>query len=208
MIVLNESANINDCVDLAADILNKDGTILTPTDTVYGLVCLPSSLKAIEAIYEMKQRPLTARLPIIVADKQQAKQELPLIWNEAADALAEHYWPGALTLAFGIRTNDLDWLEGREEAGVRAPDHLFIQMLARKVGPFLMTSANRHGVDTPHTAEGALLSLTKAPSLVIDGGTLSGAPSTLVNVNLPQPVIERHGSIPDALINQVLYENK
>lgn len=206
--MFDESTDIRDYVDLAAKILREDGTILTPTDTVYGLVCLPSSPKAIQTIYEMKQRPLTARLPIIAADKRQAEQELPLIWNDAANALADHLWPGALTIAFGIRNNDLDWLEGREEAGIRVPDFPFIQMLAKKVGPLLMTSANLHGKGTPHTAEGALASLTKCPQLVIDGGTLSGAPSTLVNVNLSVPAIERSGSIPDEVIKKVLYENK
>ena len=44
------------------------------------------------------------------------------------------------------------------------------------------------------------------PSFIIDGGTLSGAPSTLVNVNLPKPVIERNGSISVQEIKKVLYD--
>lgn len=153
----------------------------------------------------MKERPVQRHLPIIVADWQQAKSELPIVWNQPARKLAERFWPGALTIACGIIENDVKWLEGRVEVGIRVPDHIYIQKLARKMGPLLMTSANRHGEDTPHTIEGALGSLVIAPSLAIDGGLLSGAPSTLVNVNLPEPKVERVGSIPESEIERVVY---
>jgi len=54
--------------------------------------------------------------------------------------------------------------------------------------------------------EGALLALTAPPAIALDGGLLSGAPSTLVNVNLPVPVIERDGAIPNNEIERVLYD--
>lgn len=195
---------IDELVDHSAEILYHDGVILTPTDTVYGLVCLPSSGIAIQKIFEMKGRPESRHLPIIAADWQQARDGLPTVWNEAARRLAERFWPGALTLALGLKENDVKWLEGRVEAGVRVPDHVYIRRLARKVGPFFMTSANRHGEDTPHTLEGALGSLITPPSLAVDGGVLSGAPSTLVNVNLPKPRVERVGSIPESEIVRVM----
>ena len=192
-------------VDYSAELLFNNGVILTPTDTVYGLICLPTSDVAIKKIFEMKERPVNRHLPIIVADWQQAESELPIVWNQAARKLADRFWPGALTIACGVTKNDMKWLEGRVEVGIRVPDHIYIQKLARKMGPLLMTSANRHGEDTPHTIEGALGSLATAPSLAIDGGLLSGAPSTLVNVNLPEPKVERVGSIPDSEIARVIY---
>lgn len=205
---LVEDGDLNKCVELSADILKNDGVLLTPTDTVYGLVCLPSSPIAINKIFYMKERPLNTRLPIIVADIAQAKYELPLIWNNYATVLAETFWPGALTLACGIKANNINWLEGRVEAGIRIPDFPFIQKLARELGPLLMTSANRHGERTPHTVEGALMSLTERPDFVINGGTLSGAPSTLVNVNMPSPTIERIGCISAEEIKRVLHDFK
>lgn len=191
-------------VEYAASILRDGGVVLTPTDTVYGLICIPQSECAVQTIFEMKQRPLTQGLPIIAANQEQAEKELPVVWNDNARLLASHFWPGAMTIACGIRENDMEWLAGREEAAIRVPDYLFVQELAKKLGPLLMTSANRHGIATPHTAEGALGSLAFPPALVIDGGLLSGAPSTLVNVNCPKPVIERAGSIPKTEIERLL----
>lgn len=203
-ISLKEITDLDKLVDYSAELLCGNGVILTPTDTVYGLICMPASDIAIKKIFEMKGRPVQRHLPIIVADWQQAKAELPVIWNPSARRLAERFWPGALTIACGIRKNDVKWLEGRAEVGIRVPDHVYIQKLARKMGPLLMTSANRHGEDTPHTIEGALGSLISAPSLAIDGGVLSGAPSTLVNVNLPEPKVERVGCISESEIEKVV----
>ena len=201
---LTDTADIDEAVRQTAAVLSDGGVVLTPTDTVYGLVCLLGSLEAVETIFAMKQRPSGWRLPVIVADLSQAENDLPLIWNDAARILARTYWPGTLTIACGVQKNVEGLLEGRVEAAIRAPKYLFIQTLARTLGPLLMTSANRHGDDTPHTMEGALMVLTTPPALAIDGGLLNGAPSTLVNVNLPVPVIERVGVIPANEIEEVL----
>lgn len=202
---LEKITDLDKLVDCSAELLHDNGVILTPTDTVYGLICLPDSDIAIKKIFEMKGRPVQRHLPIIVADWQQAKAELPIVWNQPARRLAEKFWPGALTIACGVRENNVKWLEGRVEVGIRVPDHVYIQKLAKKMGPLLMTSANRHGKDTPHTLEGALGCLTTAPSLAIDGGLLNGAPSALVNTNLPKPIVERAGLIPESEIERVIY---
>lgn len=205
---LADSLDFHVVVEFVASILRNDGVVLVPTDTVYGLICIPQSARAINDIYRMKQRPTNWRLPIIVANQNQAQNELPLAWNTAANSLAQEFWPGALTIACGIRENNIAWLAGRSEAGIRAPDSPLIQALAEKLGPLLMTSANRHGDETPHSLEGALTSLAFQPTLAINGGILSGAPSTLVNVNLPKPVIERIGTIPKNEIERVLYNDR
>jgi len=204
-ISLENVTDLDKLVDYSAELLCDNGVILTPTDTVYGLICLPTSDIAIKKIFEMKGRPINRHLPIIVADWKQAESELPIVWNQPARKLADKFWPGALTLACGIMENNVKWLEGRVEVGIRVPNHIYIQKLARKMGPLFMTSANKHGEDTPHTMEGALGNLTIAPSLVIDGGLLSGVPSTLVNVNLPEPKVERVGFIPESDIERIIY---
>ncbi len=191
-------------VACAAAVLRGGDVVLAPTDTVYGLLCLPESRNAVDRIFAMKQRPSDRRLPVIVADLEQAEKELPLILSPAARSLARAFWPGAVTIACGVRQDAGGWLAGRDEAAVRAPNHHIIQALARLLGPLLMTSANRHGDSTPHTMEGAIGVLAAPPALALDGGTLSGAPSTLVNVNLTVPDVERAGVIPTTEIERVL----
>ena len=200
---LADATDIERAAALAVESLRDGNVILIPTDTVYGLVCLPSR-DAADRIHAMKQRPADRRLPIIVADLDQGVETLPLDWTPAARELARAFWPGAVTIACGVKPGAGGWLTGRDEAAVRAPAHPLVQSIARTVGPFLMTSANRHGEETPHTVEGALGVLAMPPALAVDGGTLSGAPSTLVNVNLPTPVVEREGVVPATEIARVL----
>lgn len=201
---LADAADVEHAATLAAESLRGSGVVLLPTDTVYGLMCLPTRPEAVRAIYAMKQRPSDRRLPIIVADFDQGVRTLALDWNAPARALARAFWPGAVTLACPVLPDAGGWLAGRDEAAVRAPRHALVQALARELGPLLMTSANRHKAATPHTVDGALGDLAEPPALALDGGTLSGAASTLVNVNLPQPVVEREGLIPSSAIEAVL----
>lgn len=201
---LRLAADAHSSVSLAVESLRDGGVVLLPTDTVYGLICMPTSSDAVERIYAMKQRPPDRRLPIIIADLEQGLRTLPLYWTVPARALARAFWPGPLTIACGVEHQAEGWLRGRDEAAVRAPKHAVVQELARALGPLLMTSANLHGSTTPHTMEGALEVLAMPPSVALDGGELSGAPSTLVNVNLPTPVVEREGIVPSMEIARVL----
>ena len=201
---LADADDVRQAVTLAAESLRDSGVVLLPTDTVYGLMCLPTRPEAVHAVYAMKQRPADRRLPIIVADLDQGIRVLPLDWSAPALALAGAFWPGAVTIACRVLPDAADWLAGRDEAAVRAPRHALVQALARELGPLLMTSANRHKAATPHTVDGALGDLAEPPGLALDGGTLSGASSTLVNVNLPRPVVEREGVVPSAAIEEVL----
>jgi L-threonylcarbamoyladenylate synthase len=186
------------------DALHAGGVVLLPTDTVYGLACLPSRPEAVALVYAMKDRPHDRRLPIIVADGDHAQAQLPLRWTPAARALADAFWPGALTIAFGLEPSPIAWLAGRDEAGLRAPADAFVQDLARAVGPFLMTSANRSGGAMSPTIDEILGQLLSPPALAVDSGQLEVVSSTLVNTNLPEPVIEREGVISAASIATVL----
>jgi L-threonylcarbamoyladenylate synthase len=191
-------------IDAVLAALLAGGVVVVPTDTVYGLMCLPRFDEAARSIFAMKQRPADRRLPIIVADAGQARRDLPLRWTATADALATAFWPGALTIACGTRPPLPPWLAGRDEVAVRAPAHGLVQGLARRAGPLLMTSANRHGAPTPNSVHDVLADLAAAPALAVDGGRLTGASSTLVNTNLPAPEIERDGAIPAGEIEAIL----
>jgi len=179
------------------------GVVLIPTDTVYGLAALPTRPDAVARIYELKHRPRERRLPVIVEDAEQVRA-LGLEWPESADRLAAAFWPGALTIAVGVRTPAVDWLAGRDEVGLRAPASELALAIARATGPFLMTSANMSGQATHPALADVLASLDGSPDVAIDGGELGAVSSTLVNTNLPEPVIERQGAIPAADIEAVL----
>lgn len=90
---LMKVSDSKELIEYAASVLRDGGVVLTPTDTVYGLLCMPESARAVQMIFEMKQRPFSQRLPIIVASREQAEEVLPVEWNIHAGKLADAFWP-------------------------------------------------------------------------------------------------------------------
>jgi L-threonylcarbamoyladenylate synthase len=107
---------------------------------------------------------------------------------DVALRLAHRFWPGPLTIV-------LKRLEGDGTLGVRCPGHDFLRVLAGRVGPLSVTSANRHGEATPATVDEVLEVLTGPVPLAIDGGPCDGVASTVVDATGTELVIIRAGPI-------------
>jgi L-threonylcarbamoyladenylate synthase len=187
-----------------ADCLRDGGVVLIPTDTVYGLAVHPERKDAAERLFAMKRRPGGRNLPIMVA----SLDDIPALGveiTEPARRLFDAFAPGPLTVAMGLRPGAAPWwLDGRVEIGVRVPDDKDLLALLSEVGPLLVTSANVHAQATPESVPEILDALDGEPDIVIDAGVRPVVPSTLVNCNLPEPVIERSGLVSDDEIHRVL----
>jgi len=194
-----------DALDQICGVLLGGGVVLLPTDTVYGLAVHPTRDDAVARLFAMKRRPRGRNLPIMVASVAQL-DELGAVMTDEARRLMEAFLPGPLSVALGLRPGDApSWLSGRVEIAIRIPaDEQLLDVLA-VAGPLLVTSANISDEATPPSVEEILAMLDGRPDAGIDGGSrLGGVPSTLVNCNLPTPVIERVGAISSDEIVTVL----
>lgn len=185
-----------DALDEAAVALEEGRAVVLPTDTVYGLAASPAVPGATEQLFALKARSERQPLAVLVADEAQART----LWAEvpvAVGRLLGRAWPGPLTvvLARSASARGYDLGGDGETVGVRYPDHPAVQALARRVGPLAVTSANRSGEPTPTTAGAAAASLTDDVTLVLDGGELSGAPSTVVDCRTDPWTVLREGPI-------------
>ncbi len=193
-----------DALGAAAKALRAGQVVLVPTDTVYGLAAMPERPEAVERIYLAKRRPDHLALPVLAASLGQVR-ELGVQFPDAATILAARWWPGPLTMAFGFSDSGTStrpqWLIGREEVAVRIPANDFLLALMRDTGVLLVTSANRHGEPTSPSAGEAGGRVAPHVDLVIDAGTLTAVPSTLVNVHAPGAVVEREGAITAAAVS-------
>jgi L-threonylcarbamoyladenylate synthase len=188
---------------MVAAALERGGVAVIPTDTVYGLVCLPSWPEAVQRVFALKRRPPELRLPVIVGSQADV-DSLGVEFGDAATRATAAFWPGALTIVVGVGEPKVDWLAGRDEVAIRMPESDLVRSLTALVGPFLMTSANAHGGRTQSSLRVVLLDLAGEPDVVVDGGPLSVVSSTLVNFNLPEPAVEREGAVPTAAVMDVL----
>lgn len=190
-----------------ADKLAAGAVIVLPTETVYGLAVRPDRPAAIERVFELKGRPQTMNLPVIIGAVGQL-ETLGVDYDPAARRLTHRFWPGPLTIVMGFdpRSPRPAWLEGRAEVAIRLPGHELLRQVALAAGPILVTSANSHGAGPQREAAEAVRSLLGSADLVVDGGTLTPTPSTIVNTRLSPPKIERLGAISATEISDALGE--
>lgn len=176
-----------------------------PTDTVYGLGTPVDDLAAVERLYQIKGRPRSLGIPLLLAgleDMERVCRDVPRVaWR-----LAEHFWPGALTLILWRQPWVSDLVTGgRPTVAVRLPDHPLPQELARRLGrPLAATSANRSGAVAPVTAAAVQEQLGGRIPLILDGGTCAaGTASTIVDLTVEPPNLLRLGPISLTEIREV-----
>jgi L-threonylcarbamoyladenylate synthase len=199
------SADILRQVERGIAILKSGGLIAFPTDTVYGLGACADLTPAVERVYNVKQRPRSVALPLLLANTAQIS-EVSYPVPEAARLLTEHFLPGALTLVLpspgpmaAIVT------AGAATVAVRVPAHPIPVALIEGVGvPIIGTSANLSGQPSSLTAKDVRAQLGDRVDLVIDGGRCPGGQeSTIVDVTGEVPLVLREGAIPVAELRRV-----
>lgn len=190
----------------AAAALADGAVVALPTDTVYGLAVDPTQPDAVARLFECKGRPTDVPIPILVAGRAQ----VVLVSGElevAAQAMADRFWPGPLTLVVPRRTGFSVDLGGpaaaRQTVGVRLPDHPVVVALCELLGPLAVSSANRHGAPPATTALEVVQAFVDSdqPEVVLDGGTCDGVPSTVVECRGPAARCLREGALPWAMLH-------
>jgi L-threonylcarbamoyladenylate synthase len=82
---------------------------------------------------------------------------------------------------------------------VRCPDDAFVRRLALELGPIAATSANVAGEPTLTTAASVAAAFPEL-TLVVDGGSLEGEASTVVDATVDPPVVRREGPVSAAAL--------
>jgi L-threonylcarbamoyladenylate synthase len=128
-------------------------------------------------------------------------------WPDAAEALAEAFWPGPLTLILPRAANVPDEVTGGQDTvGLRVPAHPVAQALLRAFeGGVAAPSANRFGRLSPTTAAHVREEFGDAVPIVLDGGECEiGLESTIVDLSTDTPRILRPGKISRPEIEEVI----
>lgn len=185
----------------ACEHLRAGGLVILPTDTVYGIGCNAADAGAVERLLAVKGRGRQMPPPVLVADPADLTGIVAQV-PEAARALMEAFWPGALTLILEAdETLTWDLGETGGTLAVRMPAHELALNLLRRSGPLAVTSANPTGAppatdaasaraafpgrvrDLEELAPGSAGSARCEDILLLDGGATPGpVPSTIVTL--------------------------
>ncbi len=189
--------NINVQIENGIGILKNGGIIAFPTDTVYCLAARYDSIESLERIYEIKQRPHSLALPVMVANKEQIGQVVDYI-SDMALHFINKYMPGPITLIMpkGESVDDII-TNGKETIAVRIPEHQMTIELIKGTGvPLAATSANISGKYSNVSAKNVIKQIGEKVDLIIDNGKCPiGVVSTIIDVTGQLPVILREGAI-------------
>ena len=183
-------------LDEAVNALARGGLVVLPTDTVYGVGADAFTPAAVQALLDAKGRGRQMPPPVLMPDVRTLDglaRDVP----EAARALAEAFWPGALTIIVHAQPS-LAWDLGETHGTValRVPDHPLALALLRRTGPLAVSSANLTGQPSAVTAQEAAEQLGESVPVFLDGGPTPGpVPSTIVDATGDRLRVVRLGSI-------------
>lgn len=202
-------------LQLAAQIINAGGVIVVPTDTVYGVACDPFNEAAVAKIYQLKRRPRTKALQILMSSVSDL-EKLGLYLPNPLDVLAEKFLPGGYSpiarakkdsVATRLATlckADESSEQSQATQGVRVPDCPELMKILRVTGPLAASSANRSGNESADSVEEAFAAFGDEIPLYLNAGpTRSHVASTVVGADSADAdgiVILREGVISEEQI--------
>jgi L-threonylcarbamoyladenylate synthase len=160
------------------------GVALFPADTVYGLACDPGSEEAVRRLYALKGRPAGKPAAVLFFRLEPAFAALPEL-GARTRALLRRLLPGGVTALLPNPARRFPLACGPDPAtlGLRVPAlHEPVAALAGVSVPVLQSSANAAGGPDARRLDDVPAAIRRGADLVLDGGELPGAPSTVVDL--------------------------
>lgn len=190
------------------ELLNLDGLIIYPTDTVYGVGGKMDSLTALKKIYEAKSRNFSSPLIALVSSIDRVEEIAYMELNrEKIEKLMRAFWPGGLTIILKKRESVPGiMVSNGETVGVRMPNHPIALKIIESVGGILpTTSANISGEATPRSYKELSEEFKSRVEVVVDGGECPiGTESTIIDMSREEIRILRAGAISKEEIEKVI----
>ena len=191
--------SVVDGIEESIKVIEENGVIVFPTDTVYGLICDAENEKAVEKLFKIKKRPKGKPISIFVKDIKMAK-EFAVI-NRKQERFFKKVWPGTITAVLKPKKNlPLNISQGKNTIGVRIPDHKLILKLIKKINiPLAQSSANISGRPASTKIRDILKQFKNKknqPDLILDAGNLKPSEaSTVVDLTGKELKVLRKGDL-------------
>jgi len=178
-------------VEKAGAILKSGGTILYPTDTIWGIGCDATRPESVKNIYQIKQRTDSKSMLVLVNGITMLEEYIESIPAQALELIEKTkkpttiIYPGARKLASNLLASD-------GSIGIRLTSDIFCSLLIEFTGfPLVSTSANISGEQAPSSFQKILSPIHQQVDYVVNwrqDETTASAPSAIIK-------LEKDGSI-------------
>jgi len=180
-----------------AEILNKDGIVIIPTDTIYAMACKLDSKKAIEKMVKLSgKRTEKINFSLLCSDLSHLS-DYTTVLSKSVFRLMKNNLPGAFTFILNANKNVTRYFDSTKKTiGIRVPDNIVAQQLILVVNSPLVVSTIHDDDDIVEymTDPEAIYEKFKYKiDAVLDAGTGGNIPSTIIDCTLQEPLIMREG---------------
>jgi tRNA threonylcarbamoyl adenosine modification protein (Sua5/YciO/YrdC/YwlC family) len=179
------------------EILQKDGVIIVPTDTIYAMACKLDSKKAIEKMTRISgKKSEKINFSLLCADLSHIS-EYTAVLDKQLFRLVKNNLPGPFTFILHANKQVTKWFDSNKKTiGIRVPENVIVQTLVRELGIPLVVATIHHDdeiVQYMTDPEEIHEKFENRVDLVIDGGPGGNEPSTIIDCTDTEPVIIREG---------------
>ncbi|NRB60343.1 MAG: threonylcarbamoyl-AMP synthase [Winogradskyella sp.] len=183
-------------IQKVVDVLKRGGLVIYPTDTVYGLGCDITNIKALERIARIKGVKLEkSNFSFICKDLSNLSDYVKQI-DTSTFKILKRALPGAYTFILPGSKNLPNPFKKRKTVGIRVPNNSIILSLVEVLGNPIVSTSIRDDDDILEYTTDPELILEKWENLVdivIDGGYGGNEASTIIDLSENEPIIVREG---------------
>jgi tRNA threonylcarbamoyl adenosine modification protein (Sua5/YciO/YrdC/YwlC family) len=179
------------------ELLNRDGVIILPTDTIYAMACRLDSKKAIERMAKISgKKAEKVNFSLICSDLSNIADFTSVI-DKSVFRLLKNNLPGPFTFILKANNNVTRYFSGNKKTiGIRVPDNVIAQTLIRELGIPLVVTTIHHDdeiLEYMTDPEEIYEKFRHEMDVVIDGGPGGNVPSTIVDCSGDEIEIVREG---------------
>lgn len=183
-------------IDKICEVINNGGIVITPTDTIYGIMGDALNENVIRKVFEIKKRPFNKSLLLLMDSFEMVEQYTEEI-SEKERLLMDRYWPGLVT--FILKKNDkVSELitSGNDTVGIRIPNNKDLLEIIRRLNrPVISTSANITGTEVITSTQLLEKDLIDNIDYIEDGGEVDSESSTIIKIEDNKLVVLREGKL-------------
>ncbi len=179
------------------DIVNNNGVIIIPTDTIYAMACKLDSKKAIERMAKIAGKKADKVNFSLVCASLSHLSDYASVIDKSVFRLMKNNLPGPFTFILKANNNVTKYFEGNKKSiGIRVPDNIIAQMLVTEIdSPLVVTSIHHEDeiieyMTDPEEIHDKFEHLVDA---VIDGGNGGNIPSTIIDCSNNEIIMVRQG---------------
>ena len=178
-------------------LLDNDGVIIIPTDTIYAMVCRMDSKKGIERMSKIMGKKSEKVFYSILCSDLSNISDVTAAIDKNIFRMLKNNLPGSFTFILKANNQVSKYFAGnRKTVGVRVPENAIAQAIMKELGAPLVASTIHHEdeiIEYMTDPQEIFEKFEHQVDLVIDGGAGGNIPSTIIDCTGDNPEIIREG---------------